>query len=247
MRCTWLAVAVMIVMIATVCKADVITGSSTGLTNPNTVLTFDGGPGLADKAIVTSYFGVNFSGFGWDNSDLGQNFSTGFSGGDLVNGFFGWPGDTTMTISFNTVVTGAAFAAVGQNSPFVVKAFLGGAQGTLVDTLNISMASNPGVGYIGFNNESFDTLVIANNGTPGSSAFSIDNLQIIGPINLGVCCSTPAPDTSGGPGPGPGPGSENNGGVDPPLANQVPEPSSMILLGSALSALPFLSRKKRFA
>ncbi len=246
MRSTWLASVVAILMIAGVCRADVLTGSSTGLVNPNTVLTFDGGPGLSDHALVTSYFGVNFTGFGWDNADLGQTSSTGFSGGDLVNGFLGWPTDTTMSISFNAVVTGAAFAAVGQNSPFVLQAFLGGAQGTLVDTLNIVVLSNPGPGYIGFKNESFDTLVIKNNGTPGASAFSIDNLQIVGPINLGVCCSTPAPNTSGGPGPGPGPGDANNGGVDPPLAlNQVPEPSTIMLLGSALGALPYLTRKKR--
>lgn len=218
--------------------ADQINGSATGLASPNTILTFDGGSGLADRVVVSSYFGVNFTGFGWDNGDLGQAGSIGFSGGDLVNGFFGWPTDTTMTIAFNATVTGAAFAAVDQNSSFTFQAYRGGANGTLVDTLTAAVAGTPGSGYIGFNNESFDTIVITRNGASDSSGLSIDNLQIIGPINLGVCCSSPAPDTSGGPGPGPGSGTGSNGFTYPDPA-VVPEPSTMVLCGFGIIALVF--------
>jgi hypothetical protein len=159
------------------CMADHLTGGATGLTNPSAVITFDELGNLQNQVITTQFapFGVTFENFGWDGATFGQAGSIGFLGGDLVNGFAPFPTAEPMIISFTTAVTAAAFAALDQNAAFALSAYLGGAGGTLVDSFDIVIPSNPGAGFIGFANETFDTIVI----TPlTTSVTSIDSLEL---------------------------------------------------------------------
>jgi hypothetical protein len=156
-----------------------IQGGAVGLPSPTTTITFDAQAGFYDGYPITNQYqsqGATFSGFGWDNMDLGQAGSIGFSGGDLVSGFVGFPGPPTtppvaMTISFANVVSGAAFAAVDNGGQYMVTAFRGSTQ---VDSFMVSVGAAPG-GYIGFaNTTGFDSITI----TPTvSSSLSIDSLQ----------------------------------------------------------------------
>ena len=158
-------------------KADHLTGGAVGLGSPTGVITFDELGNLQDQVITNQFasFGATFQNFGWDNGSFGQLGSTGFSGGDLVNGFAPFPTAEPMAISFITPVTAAAFAAVDQRGTFTLNAYLGGTSGTLIDSFNITIPSIPGAGFIGFANEEFDTIQI----TPvGQSAISIDTLQL---------------------------------------------------------------------
>jgi len=159
------------------CMADHLTGGATGLTSPSAVVTFDELGNLQDQLITTQFapFGVTFQNFGWDGATFGQAGSIGFSGGDLLNGFPPFPTAEPMIINFTTTVTAAAFAAVDQGGAFALSAFLGGLGGTLVDSFNVVIPSNPGTGFIGFANEIFDTIVISPSTT---AAISIDTLQL---------------------------------------------------------------------
>jgi hypothetical protein len=158
-------------------KADHLVGGAVGLSSPTSVITFDELGNLQNQVITNQFaaLGATFENFGWDDATLGQNGSTGFSGGDLVNGFAPFPTAVPMVISFNTMVTAAAFAAVDQGGTFTLNAYLGGTSGTLVDSFNITVPGNPGAGFIGFAKEEFDTIQV----TPmGQSAMAIDTLQL---------------------------------------------------------------------
>jgi len=163
---------VMTAFAASSVNATPILGGATGLTNPTNVITFDELGNLQGQVITNQFstLGATFNGFGWDNATNGQAGSTGFAGGDLINGLGGAPSGS-MTISFNSLVTGAAFAAVDQGSIFTISSFLGGG---LVETVNINIGFNPGVGFIGFENSGFDTITIS---TVTNSAIAIDTLQ----------------------------------------------------------------------
>jgi hypothetical protein len=159
------------------CMADHLTGDPTGLSSPSSVITFDELGNLQNQLITNQFapFGVTFQNFGWDGATFGQAGSIGFSGGDLVNGFPPFPTAEPMIINFTTTVTAAAFAALDQGGVFALSAFLGGAGGTLVDSFNVLLPLNPGAGFIGFANETFDTIVIS---PSTSAAISIDTLQL---------------------------------------------------------------------
>jgi hypothetical protein len=91
-----------------------------------------------------------------------------------VNGFAPFPTAEPMVISFSNPIRAAAFATVDQGGTFMLNAYLGGISGTLVDSFNVIISGNPGIGFIGFAKEDFDTIQI----TPtASSAISIDTLQ----------------------------------------------------------------------
>jgi hypothetical protein len=157
-------------------RATPITGGPTGLTSPTSVISFDELGNLQDQTITNQFaaFGATFSGFGWDNATNGQAGSTGFAGGDLVNGLSPFP-TGPMVISFTSLLQAAAFAAVDQGGTFTLEAFLGGVGGTLVESSNVVIPFNPGVGFIGFQGTSFDTIEIS---TAGPSALTIDTLQM---------------------------------------------------------------------
>jgi len=77
-----------------------------------------------------------------------------------------------MTISFTSQVTGAAFAALDANGTFLIRAYEGG---TLVDSITLLIPGIPGIGYIGFQNDSpFDMITIS---SATNAPLSIDNLQ----------------------------------------------------------------------
>jgi hypothetical protein len=234
-----------VLLVSTLAAADQITGSLTGLADPTCTLTFDDLGAIVEHQPVTQYTAVTFTGFGWDNGDLGQAGATGFSGGNLVNGYLGFPPDSTMSITFNTIVSAAAFAAIGENSDFTIRAYL---NGNLVDTMNLLVPKNPGAGYVGFANESFNQITITrNSGTDYLTAFAIDNLQFN--------CGAIDPNSCQGPGPIPPPPPDPS--LDPPpdpstlppppdsMPAPVPEPASLALVGSGISMLAGLLRKTR--
>jgi hypothetical protein len=228
------AVAACAVLIISVAVAYHVTGSSTGLASSTNTITFDQRGDLVDHVLVTNqYAGASFSGFGWDNGDLGQAGSTGFSGGNLVNGFFGWPTDTTMSITFPTVVNAAAFAAVDQGRQFTFTAYLNGTQ---VDSMTLPVDKYPGAGFIGFSNENFSMITITRHDPADLSAISIDTLQYI----------TGAIDTGGGTGnPPPNDPPPGDGGIGGPGSVPVPEPASLLLLCSGIGAMAALLRAGR--
>ena len=160
--------------VASAARATPIVGGPTGLTNPDNVITFDELGNLQGQVITDQFaaFGATFEGFGWDNSTEGQTGSTGFDGGDLVNGIPGFPIGFPAVISFNDIVTDAAFATVDQDGTFTVSSFIGGVGGSLVETFDIMIPFNPGAGFIGFRNSQFDTITLS-----GTDAIAIDNLQ----------------------------------------------------------------------
>ncbi|WP_414575621.1 PEP-CTERM sorting domain-containing protein [Anabaena sp. CCY 9402-a] len=152
-------------------EAIAITGEPVGLTNPTNVINFDELGNLQNQVITNQFasYGVTFSNnFLWDNATFGQSGSIGFSGGAIRSPF---PG-TSRVISFLNPVTDAAFAAVDQNAALTVKAWLGGVNGTLVETFTRSIPFNPGSGFIGFKDILFDTIELNIN-----SGISIDTLQ----------------------------------------------------------------------
>jgi len=154
-------------------SADQILGGTSGLSNPSATITFDELGNLQNQAITNQFasYGATFKGFGWDNATYGQAGATGFSGGDLVNGFSPFP-TGAMTISFTSQVTGAAFAALDANGTFLIRAYEGG---TLVDSITLLIPGIPGIGYIGFQNDSpFDMITIS---SATNAPLSIDNLQ----------------------------------------------------------------------
>jgi hypothetical protein len=173
----YIPVAAFVLLISTFAAADQITGSLTGLSTPTGTITFEQQGGLVDHVLVTNqYAGATFTGFGWDNGNHGQAGSTGFSGGALANGFFGWPPDQTMSITFDSVVNAAVFAAVDQGRQFTFAAYL---NGTLVDSMTLQVSNYPGSGFLGFSNENFNMITITRHDPASVSAFSIDSLQYV--------------------------------------------------------------------
>jgi hypothetical protein len=216
------AVAACLLVISTFGAADPITGSLTGLTTPTGTITFEQQAGLVNHLLVTDqYAGATFTGFGWDDGGLGQTGSTGFSGGALANGFFGWPTDQTMSITFDSIVNAAVFAAVDQGKKFTFSAYL---NGNLVDTMTLPVSNAPGIGFIGFSNENFNMITISRHNTADVSAFSIDGLQFV----TGSIEPPPPPPPP-----------------DPPPGAEVPEPASLILFGSGITSLAAILRRRR--
>jgi hypothetical protein len=247
MRCALrsFAAAACVLLVSALAAADQITGSPTGLANPTCILTFDDLGAVVEHQPVTQYAAVSFSGFGWDNGDLGQAGATGFSGGNLVNGYLGFPPDSTMSITFNTIVNAAAFAVIGEDSNFTIQAYL---NGSLVDTMNLLVPKNPGAGYVGFANESFNQIAITrNSGTDYLTALALDNLQFnCGAIDPNSCIGPgPIPEPPP-PDPGPQPPPDPDPGPPPdPTPAPVPEPASLALFGSGISMLTALLRRAR--
>jgi hypothetical protein len=169
---TGLAVA----LAAVALNATTITGGPVGLPSPTQVVTFDELGDLQGQVITTQFAarGVTLSGVEWDGATMGQAGSTGFSGGDLVNGVALPVGP--VVISFAEPVWGAAFAVVDQDTSFTVEAYRGGLGGTLVESFGILIPFNPGAGFIGFEDITFDTIRIFAN--DGISLLAIDTLQI---------------------------------------------------------------------
>lgn len=185
------AVVACVLVVSTFATANQISGSSTGLTNPGVVtITFDENGVYPANTPVTDQFsseGATFTGFLWNNTDLGQVGSTGFSGADLVSYFFGTGQET---ITFATTVNAAVFAALDQNKDYTIQAYLGT---TFVDSMIINIPSNPGAGYIGFSNENFNLITITERPTELPITFAMDNLQYV----PGALDPSPIPEPAG--------------------------------------------------
>lgn len=150
-------------------------GSPSGLSSPQNVITFDELGNLQNQAITNQFqaYGATFQNSWWDNANLGQAGSTGFSGGDLVSGpVAGQVGGGGITINFSNAVTDAAVATVDGGGLFDISSFLGN---VLVETFQVAISLNPGSGFMGFTGSLFDELrILPSNQT---SSLSIDTLQ----------------------------------------------------------------------
>jgi hypothetical protein len=157
-----------------------IVGGPVGLPNPSHVITFDELGNLQDQVITNQFepFGAVFENVGWDNATRGQAGAIGFAGGDLVNGLAGFPSGPVV-IEFTRTVTGAAIAAIDQGGLFLVEAYRGGVGGALVESFNIDIPFHPGLGFIGFDRITFDTLRIA--APQGGVGLSLDTLEFRAP------------------------------------------------------------------
>jgi hypothetical protein len=175
MRCTFRSFAVVawVLVVSTLATADQFNGSVrnvTGLTNPGVMtITFDENVFPSNTPITDQFSseGATFSGFLWNNTNLGQAGSTGFGGADLV-------GAGQMRITFATTVNAAVFAALDQDKDYTIQAYLGT---TFVDSMIVNIPFNPGAGYIGFSNENFNLITITGPQQILPVTFAIDNLQ----------------------------------------------------------------------
>jgi len=174
MRSILLTVALTLLLMPAV-FAGQITGGTVGLISPGHVITFEELALTENEAVTTQFalYGATFTGVGADvNNAYGGGGSTGFSGSTyLFSGFSGF--SLPVVIGFDSPVNAAAIAAVDQGDTFDVVAYLGGTSGTLVDSLSITIPANPpGVGFVGFTGETFDTLVFT-----GTGALGLDTLE----------------------------------------------------------------------
>ena len=149
--------------------------NATGLAAPANTITFSELGNLQGQPITNQFqpFGASFSpALLADNDSFGQAGSTGFSGQSLTN--ITGPGNFNpgpFTIQFNGTVTDAAFAIVDQEETYTFEALLGG---FVVDSGSVFVGSNPGAGFVGFQNRLFDAIRFNNT---RNSSFALDTLQ----------------------------------------------------------------------
>jgi len=164
--------------------ANQINGSSTGLSGPASTVTFDEVTPAANTLITNQYasYGVTFSpGLYYDPQSLSL---TGISG-NFVGNFQSGPSSpflTPATLTFTTTETAVAFGAAGDETPYLIQAFL---DGTLVDSFTATWDTGD---FYGFTGEDFNSIVITQAGAGFGPYYLIDNIETI-PV------ATPEPST----------------------------------------------------
>jgi PEP-CTERM motif len=173
-------------------RAGHIDASATGLASPASTITF-GEIALAPNTVLTNQYsglGVSFS----PNVYYDAEISFGFSN-DISN--FTHPTEPAfinpVVFSFSSAQTSAAFQMVADSTPYTFQAYLGGTGGTLVDSFtDPSIQSVTPALFYGFTNETFDTIVITQEGAGGGPFWDLSNIQL---SNAAVTSSVPEPST----------------------------------------------------
>ena len=165
-----------------------INGASTGLASPTSTITFDEVVLPGDTPVTNQYasYGVTFTPNLYYSP---QSFSaTGIDGNNVGNFTFSTEPAFVdpLTLSFSNTETAVAFGAAGDNTPYLVQAFL---NGTLVDSFNAEFAASGG--YFGFTGESFNSISISQQGDGGGTYYLLDNIEF-GPAASSV---TPEPSS----------------------------------------------------
>jgi len=175
-----------------IARAGQIDGSATGLASPTSTIDFTE-IALAPNTVLTTQYsglGVSFS----PNVYFDAEVAFGFAGDvsnftDATEPAFVNP----VVMSFSSPQTGAAFQMVADSTPYLFQAYLGGAGGTLVDSFtdpNIQAVTPPL--FYGFTGETFDTIVITQEGAGSGPFWDLSNIQL---SNASVTTSTPEPST----------------------------------------------------
>jgi hypothetical protein len=150
--------------------ATQINGASTGLSSPASTITFDEVTPAAYTLITNQYapYGVTFSpGLYYDPQPYnGTGISGNLAGNFNTSGIL-----TPVTLNFTTTETAVAFGAAGDDTPYLIQAFLGA---TLVDSFTTSWGTG---GFYGFAGEDFNSIVITQAGTGGGPYYLIDNIE----------------------------------------------------------------------
>jgi hypothetical protein len=168
---------------ATGAKADDIIASSTGLTSPVQTLTFDEIVLPMNTSLTTQYSGLGIS-FTPNVYYSPQTTFGNVQGNDIGNFTFNPDGPVNpVSFVFSGPINGAAFSFDADSTPYLFQAFLGG---VLVDSFTATVGVSTS-DYYGFNNITFDTIVITQEGAGGGPFWVADNIQ------FGSAVSTPEP------------------------------------------------------
>lgn len=166
-------------------RADDIIASSTGLTSPVQTLTFDEIILPMNTSVTNQYAGLGVT-FSPNVFYSPQTTFGNVQGNDIGNFTFTGGGPISpVTFNFTSPLTGAAFSFDADGTPYLFQAFLGG---TLVDsfTATVGVSTND---FYGFNNITFDSIVITDEGSGGGPFWVADNIQ------FGSTAATPEPGT----------------------------------------------------
>lgn len=166
--------------------ATQINGSSTGLSSPASTITFNEVVLPSGTLVTNQYaaYGVTFSpGLYYDPQPY---VATGVSGNSVGNYAVpsGGPFLNPVTLTFSTTESAVAFGSAGDNTPFLIQAYLGG---TLVDSFTTNLVPNGG--YFGFSGEDFNKIVITQEGNPLGPYYLVDNIE------TDPAAATPEPST----------------------------------------------------
>jgi hypothetical protein len=147
--------------------------NTTGLTGTFQTETFDTNFGN-DSAAASQFAGIHFSKGAYISDTLSTQFPNVLNS-SVVNYSFSsciLPSCPSVTISFDNVQSGAAFAFVANDGSATFSAYLGG---SLVESFTSPTLLATGGQFYGFDGISFDSIVI--DAATVNNAFLIDNLQ----------------------------------------------------------------------
>ena len=172
-----------------------ISQSLTGISNPATTITFDGGNNAAlfglNTMITTQFAGVTFSpNLYYDGNSGGGNCAFPGENANCVTNFTSSAGTgalnvvPTFSIFFSVPQTAAAFAMITNGDTDVFTAFNKGVQVATFTTATPFPSGSNGA-YYGFQNLTFDQIQVT---TTGQNLAVIDNLQL-------SATATPEPGT----------------------------------------------------
>jgi len=168
-----MVLAVMFAVMATSAKADEIIASATGLSSPTQTLTFDEIILPMNTSVTNQYAGLGVS----FTPNVFYSPQTGFGnvqGNDIGNFTFTDEGPLNpVSFVFSGPLTGAAFSFDADVTDYLFQAFLGG---TLVDsfTANVGVSNDD---FYGFDNITFDSIVITQVDAGGGPFWVADNIQ----------------------------------------------------------------------
>jgi len=168
--------------------------NGTGITNATSTITFSEVALSSGTTITSQYagYGATFSPFAVFRPQ------DGFYTTDYIGNFGGQGTASPFVISFDGVVSGAAFDFISNSGTSLFEALMGS---TVVESFLSATSPTTGTFY-GFDGVMFDSIRIT---APGNQAFEMDNLQV---------------------------------------RNEVPEPSTIFLLGAGLIGVCLRKRNK---
>jgi hypothetical protein len=184
------SILVFAVGLGTACAGQ-IDGSATGLASPASTIDFTEIALAPDTVLTTQYsgLGVSFSPNVYYDAEIAFGFTADISNfTDATEPAFINP----VAFSFSSPQTGVAFQMAADSTPYLFQAYLGGTGGTLVDSFtdtNVQSVTPPL--FYGFSNETFDTIVITQEGAGSGPFWDLSNIQ----LSNAPITSTPEPST----------------------------------------------------
>jgi len=158
-------------------RAGSIDASAVGLVSPASTINFSEIALPANTVLTTQYSsqGISFSPNVYYDAEIGYGFTNDISNfTDATEPAFINP----VVFSFSSSQTGVAFQMVADGTPYMFQAFLGGTGGTLVDSFTDSGIGSATSLFFGFSNETFNTIVITQEGTGGGPYWDLSNIEL---------------------------------------------------------------------